>query len=176
MRDDRTISRIWLVAVFFLVAGCDQLPGTELLEPLQPGTTKAEVLALLPPGGIVPANDMEAPQLMHGYWHERYFVDGGTVEVLWLHDVEDGYPEEDFRTHLNPVIFRDEVLDGWGWEHFDLRREEWRLVERLPAAEGVSFPTDAVPFVLPEPLEAIPADSAPLTVPRGDGSGVGSAA
>jgi hypothetical protein len=176
MRDGKDPLRFGMAVLLFTLAGCGELPGTELLGTLEVGTPKAEILALLPEGGIVPANEMEAPQLLQGYWHERYFVEGQTIEVLWLHDVENGYPEDEFRRNLNPVIFRDDLLDGWGWEHFDLRREEWLLVEREPALEGVSIPTDAVPFILPEPLEAIPADSAPIIVPRGDGGGTGKAA
>jgi hypothetical protein len=160
-----------------VLAGCDQLPGTEVLQTVEPGTPKADVLALFPHGGIIPSDPMDESQILQGYWFERYFVAGGTVEVVWIYDVEAGYPEEDFRSSLNPVIFREELLDGWGWEHFDLRREEWMLMERRPMPASQGLLVDPMPSVPPLPgaPEAIPADSAPI-LPRGDGAGQGIAA
>ncbi|MEX1256183.1 MAG: hypothetical protein WEG36_01070 [Gemmatimonadota bacterium] len=169
----------WTLAIL-LLAGCEQPPGAEILETFEPGAPKAEVLARIPHGGVVASDPMEAPLILQGYWFEQYFVDGGIVEVMWLHDVERGYPEEEFRRNLNPVIFRDEVLDGWGWSHFDRRQADWRIIERQPGMVG-RYPEPGEDFIRerapdrPGAPEAIPADTAP-TGPRGDGSGSGTTA
>jgi hypothetical protein len=173
MRDRASAGTRGAIALLLVLAGCDRPPGVEVLEPLQPGTPKAEVLALFPDGGITTTDPMEQALLMQGYWFERYFLEGEIVEVIWIHDVAEGYPEDDFRANLTPVIFKGEVLDGWGWDHFDARHEEWLIVERQPTVEGVSAPIVPLPSVKPESPEVIPSDSAPSLVPRGDGSGSG---
>jgi hypothetical protein len=175
MRDGTSTLKFGLALLLFTAAGCDRLPGAELLEPLEPGTPKAEVMALMPHGGIASSDPMEAPQLMQGYWFERYFIQGGIVEVVWIHDVEEGFPTDEFRSYLNPVIFREEVLDGWGWEHFDMRHEDWGILERQPTPGTVAIPDEPGPAEGPEMPEAIPADTAP-TGPRGERSGPGTAA
>jgi len=99
-------------------------PGQDVLAEMEPGTPQAEVMAQLPDGGLEETADR---RVSHGYHLQRYFAGGGTVEVVWIHREGSDGQVEDIRTDLNPVIFRDEALDGWGWAHFDARSEEWSL-------------------------------------------------
>lgn len=151
------------LAVGLVAAGCAEtaLPAAEHLEPFTEGATQEEVLAALPDGGILATSSIEEPQIVDGYWMDRYFIEGGYVEVLWVHDTASGYPSAEFRQNLNPVIFRDGILDGWGWEHFDARREEWSISERRPMTEGAAnippyFPAEDEPRGAPDSVQPAP--------------------
>lgn len=107
------------------------LPGAAVLGELEPGAPRSEVLEALPPGAL--AEGAAGPQAS-GYAVERYFVDGSAIEVVWVTDPA-GEPEgANPRSSRNPVIFRDDVLDGWGWAHFDRRVADWGL--RVPGGAG----------------------------------------
>jgi len=124
-----------------LLAGCEGavvLPAEEILAEVEEGATRSEVLALLPDGGLEPDGPEQAATIVQGYHADRYFFDGIFVEVLWVHDVSAGYPRDEFRSFLNPVIFRDQVLDGWGWSHFEMRSEEWGIAEREPQSAAAA--------------------------------------
>lgn len=107
-------------------------PGQEALAEMETGWTRADVMDRLPEGDL--AED-DAPRVLEGYALERYFTDGANVEVVWLHRPGSGGEVTDARTDLNPVVFREGLLDGWGWEHFDRRAEEWGLRSPEPATE-----------------------------------------
>lgn len=126
--------------VGMVVAGCGEapapLPGDETLAEIVPGTSKVDVLRLLPLGGRAPGD-----RVSHGYRADRYFTDGSWIEVLWLEPLA-GVPDDaDPRITLNPVVFRDEALDGWGWDHFDRRAAQWGI--RTPEQELPTGPADA---------------------------------
>ena len=119
-----------LVAFVALALGaCGEdppLPGTDILAGMEAGYGKQAVLNSLPEG---PGVDTEGGQV-NGYRVDRYFLAGQSVEILWVR--EDGTePLEALgRSQANPVIFVDQVLDGWGWDHFDERKEGWHMVDR----------------------------------------------
>ncbi|CAN5688217.1 hypothetical protein BH23GEM11_BH23GEM11_13830 [soil metagenome] len=129
-----------------LVAGCGVTPpppASEVLEALPTGAPRGDVLVALPVGPRIG----DADRLIVGYERDRYLVEGQTVEVLWVRRGSDG-PLVDLPRHdVNPVIFHDEHLDGWGWDHFERRAGEWSLRDRLiPAAPRAPAPepeTDA---------------------------------
>ena len=99
-------------------------PGQDALAEIEPGTPQDEVLGQFPDGGLEETRDR---RVIHGYRLQRYFAGGGMVEVVWIHHEGSGGEIEDPRQDLTPVIFRDEILDGWGWAHFDTRAGEWSL-------------------------------------------------
>ncbi len=119
------------------MAGCEAeaaRPGEAVLGELEAGVTREEVLARLPPGGLEPSEPSEAAALAGGYGLDRYFLEGRFIEVLWVHDPQEGPPSgsDEHRTRLTPVVFADDAMDGWGWPHFDRRREEWGILEWTP--------------------------------------------
>ncbi len=125
----RCLMFVTAVTVFATASCTPDLPGSEALGALEAGAPRAEVLSVLPPGGIIASRVGDEALLANGYWRDQYFIEGRVVEVLWVHDPTRGFPAEDWRTRLNPVIFVDERLDGWGWRYFDRRREEWGIRE-----------------------------------------------
>ena len=140
----------YLLVLFVLAAlgGCGDppLPGAEALEELSVRTARSEVLNALHQGPREPSDGV-----LEGHRLDRYFVDGGWAEVLWLEPPEGVEMGADPRTSLNPVIFWYEGLDGWGWDHFDERAAEWGL--RVPEASQPE----------PEPTE----EEDPSAQPRG---------
>lgn len=117
-----------VVCLAFVLAGCGDgpLPGSEVLEEVEPGTPQAEVLALLPAG---PGVD-EGQRMERGYKEDRFFTDGTNVHVVWMRDGSSDPLVDLPRSRVNPIVFRDGVLDGWGWDHFDDRAEGWGLPDR----------------------------------------------
>jgi hypothetical protein len=142
-----------------------------VLEELEVGTPKADVLAALPVGDVETAPTGNVALVLGGYWRDRYLIDGRFVEVVWLHEPGEGFPESDVRRRATPMLFVNDSLDGWGWTHFDARREEWSwgVSDRPVGAPGQSEPPDnggagesgeapepgetPLPFDVPEPLE-----------------------
>jgi hypothetical protein len=122
------------------LAGCGEtppLPGEEVLAEMEVGYGKQAVLNSIPEGpGVDQASNME-----HGYRVDRYFTGGRSVEVLWLRPESGESLVELGRTQVNPVIFVDQALDGWGWSHFDQRQADWDIADRTVAEEE------------PEPIE-----------------------
>lgn len=119
------------VTLLLLLSGCGEAapPGQEALAAVEPGTPKAEVLALLPDGDLSGlSGDGEADsRVTQGYRTQRYFTGGATVEVVWLHHSGTEGEAVDPRTELTPLLFRNDILDGWGWDHFEERSGEWGL-------------------------------------------------
>ena len=117
---------VFLLALVLALAGCGEAPppGQEILVEVEEGTPQDEVLALLPDGGLDETADR---RVSHGYRWQRFLTGGQMVEVVWIHREGAGEEIVDPRLELTPVIFRDEVLDGWGWSHYDARSEEWNL-------------------------------------------------
>jgi hypothetical protein len=114
-----------------LVAGCADTPppppAIEVLEGFAADAPRPEVLVALPVG---PAVD-DSTRLVAGYLRDRYLMGGVGVEVIWVRR-GGSEPLASLERHdVNPVIFRDDRLDGWGWEHFDRRAAEWELRDRL---------------------------------------------
>jgi len=131
----RTAS-VLLLAASLLLVGCGDsappLPGEAALAEVEEGTPRDEVMALLPQGELTVEGTFE------GYRRNRYLTDGMMVEVVWLHRQGSAGEFEEPRADLTPVIFVDAVLDGWGWDHFDARADEWSLpVPEAPLTEEV---------------------------------------
>jgi hypothetical protein len=130
------VRSMWAVSVPFLLllslSACvdrtPPLPGSEELTGLEPGADFEVVMALLPSGNG--GEEGNTP----GYRRMRYLIEGASVEVVWIHAQGSGGRFLDPRTDLNPLIFKDRALDGWGWSHFDRRSAEWGL--RIPDAPG----------------------------------------
>jgi hypothetical protein len=124
---------VWLGAALVL-QGCGErsgpssfleIPGEIAMRAAEVGSSKADVLNLLPQGPI----DQEGVSSLRGYPLDRYLIEGSWVEVLWLIPLE-GEPETlPYRQTRTPVIFRDEFFDGWGWDHFATRGGDWGLAE-----------------------------------------------
>ena len=135
-----TFLRVAAGGALLWVSACDRTPAppaTDILETFETAAapaTRDEVIAALPPGGLTPTMEIPAEQIQNGYLVELYLINGENIEVLWLHDPAEGLPTEAFRERLNPLIFRNGVLDGSGWEHFDVRAAEWGIPDRWGAA------------------------------------------
>lgn len=114
-----------LIFASVLLVGCGEsapaLPGEATLTEVEEGTPRDEVMALLPQG------ELSVEGTFEGYRRNRYLTDGRMVEVVWIHRQGSGGDFVEPRSDLTPVIFVDAVLDGWGWDHFDARAEEWSL-------------------------------------------------
>ena len=113
-----------------VLAGCDGTPpppGAEVLETMASGTPRPDVLVALPVGPGVG----DSTRLVAGYLRDRYMIEGEGVEVLWVRRTTSEPLEELGRRDVNPVLFRNDHLDGWGWDHFDRRAEAWGLRDRL---------------------------------------------
>jgi hypothetical protein len=157
----------WILGLGLLGAvatGCErgpELPGSEILEGMETGTPRPEVLVALPVGPGVG----EAGRLVVGYERDRYRIDGSGVEVLWVRRGSEGPLTALDPADVNPVIFRDDHLDGWGWSHFRARSEAWGLRDRTQLEE-------VAPPQWPEeerqPPTAPPADTT-AGAPAGDG-------
>lgn len=150
----RTLGRCLAGLAVLFVVGCDagegELPAAELMDAFEAGTPREQVVAALPNGGVVPGERVGEAQLLNGYVLERYLIDAGRIEVLWVHDPGAGLPESDgaLRTSLNPVVFQDGALDGSGWRHYEERIEAWGLPEQwsvppvqAPASEEPGAPS-----------------------------------
>ncbi len=152
-----------LAAVAALVAmvlgGCEaapQLPAQEILEEMEAGAPRPDVLVALPVGPRVGDEN----RMVVGYERDRYRVDGQGVEVLWVRRGAEGALHELDRNDVNPIIFRDDHLDGWGWTHFQSRAEAWGLRDRMqaPEIEAPQWPEEQrgeppAADTLPEPEE-----------------------
>jgi len=116
-----------------------QLPGSAVFETMQGALPLAFVMEQLPAGGLTPPEGAPESVVEHGYWVDRYLVEGSEVAVVWIHDPEEGgFPDGELRSQVTPLIFRDALMDGWGWAHFDQRREEWSVRDRSDPAEGLN--------------------------------------
>ena len=121
----------WMMSVLLIGAlwGCGgpPLPGEAELELLSSRTVQSEVLNALARGDR-PVGE----GVLNGHQLDRYFVDAGWVEVLWL---EPGgvVAAAEVRGSVNPVIFLEGGLDGWGWDHFDERAGAWGITPFTPA-------------------------------------------
>ena len=130
------VRSMWAVSVPFLLlvslSACGDrtppLPGSEELAGLEPGAEFELVMSLLPPGEVGDVGNVS------GYRRMRYLIEGASVEVVWIHRPGSGGGFHDPRTDLNPLIFKDRALDGWGWAHFDRRSAGWGL--QVPDAPG----------------------------------------
>jgi hypothetical protein len=128
MRSRMTLALMGLLVL--VAAGCGgdgaeaTLPHQGILAQLGEGYTLDDVMAQLPEGEL---SQGDAPRVVHGYRAGRYLAGGANIQVVWLHAQGTGGEFTDPRTELNPVIFRNDLIDGWGWEHFDMRAEEWGL-------------------------------------------------
>ena len=121
------------------LTGCGEsppLPGEEVLAEMEAGYGKQAVMNSLPEG---PGTD-QASNMEHGYRVDRYFTGGQSVEVLWLRPQSGGTLVELGRDEVNPVVFVDQTLDGWGWDHFDMRMDDWSLTDRTAPVEEVEAP------------------------------------
>jgi hypothetical protein len=145
-----------------LAAACGpgepSLPGSEALRALEPGTPKAEVLNALPYGPLeVTEGDR---RVSWGHRRSMYLQAGESIEVLWVTAPEGPEPEAS-RSTVNPVMFRNDLLDGWGWEHFEARRAELGLpvpfFERGETEPAVPDPGAVDPEPEPTP-DVSPAD------------------
>lgn len=139
----RTVATVALL-IAATACGDPDLPGTETLQAMPPGTPQAEVMEAMPRGPL-----SEGPTVANGYPSDSYFIDGGMVNVTWLLPRGGLAPGDDPRRVANPVVFREGVLDGWGWEHFDARAAEWRL-RAIEAPEDPTRPAPPAPRELPE--------------------------
>jgi hypothetical protein len=143
--------RIAAGASLLFVTACDRTPeppASDILETFESAAapaTRDEVVAALPPGGLLPTAEVSEAQLHNGYLVDEYLIGGELVEVLWIHDPETGLPGEAIRERLNPLIFRSGLLDGSGWEHFDRRAEEWGIPDRWAPIGGIQ-PSDLRSF------------------------------
>lgn len=123
------------------------------MEALEEGAPRPDVLVALPVGPRIG----EESRMVVGYERDRYRIDGSGVEVLWVRRGGEGALHELDRNDVNPVIFRDDHLDGWGWSHFERRAEAWGLRDRTrpPEAEAPQWPEEErgeppAPDTLPE--------------------------
>jgi hypothetical protein len=140
---------VWLALMLFVGAcGGDSGPATVawgpenghgpwsevLLGATAPGTSQDSVFVLIPEGSRE--------------WSRRYEVEGGVVlgypmqmainsaaggmiQTYWLHDAQAPYTG-DPRSDLNPIVFVEGALVGWGWSYFDENAERLGLL--LPVA------------------------------------------
>ena len=79
------------------------------------------------------------------------------MEVLWLEPIGGVAAAAEVRESVNPVIFREGGLDGWGWDHFDERAEVWGIPSFTPPeGEPLTVPPDEpnVPSAEPDPTPA----------------------
>ncbi len=149
--------------LLLLAAGCGpqgpSLPGADALGPLEAGTPKSEVLNALPYGPLeVTEGDR---RVSWGHRRSTYLHAGDAIEVLWVTAPEGAEPEAS-RSTVNPVIFRNDLLDGWGWDHFETRRAEFGLP--APFFErGETEPS------LPQPGAVDPEPDTPPNPPTGGG-------
>ncbi len=120
----RCILALMVVSALPACSSDPPLPGATELEAISVRTLQSEVLRSLPSGPRGPGGNV-----VKGHRMDRMFVEGGWVEVLWLEAPESVEAGADPRLSLNPVIFRDEGLDGWGWDHFDERASQWGIPE-----------------------------------------------
>jgi len=138
-----------LVLVAGAIAGCGAdapppapLPGEEIFVTMQGPLPLDHVMELLPNGGITPSAEVSESSIVHGYMVDRYLVDGAMIAIVWVHDPATGYPEGgDLRAKVTPVIFKSDYMDGWGWDHLDLRAAEWGVVDR---SKSVDLPVDPI--------------------------------
>lgn len=151
-RGMNAVPRLSALFLALAIAACDTgptPPAAEVLDTFETGAPRPEVLVALPVGpGIGDEN-----RLVVGYERDRYRIEGVGVEVLWVRRAGlDGELHDLGRENLSPVVFRDDHLDGWGWRHFDRRRDDWGLADRsLPPEitapqwpEELRFPPDTV--------------------------------
>jgi hypothetical protein len=146
------------LALLILVGGCGgdrALPGARILDAFDEGARRADVLDALPAG---PADAGAGGAEVHGYAVDRYFVGGNAVEVLWVTDPGGVPPGVDPRRAWNPVIFVNDALDGWGWDHFDRRAESWGIREPVEAEEPQPGPG---PDGGPDPDAGAPEETPP---------------
>lgn len=143
---------VWLALVLFVGAcGGDSGPATAawglengqgpwsevLLGATAPGTSQDSVFVLIPEG------DRE--------WSRRYAVEGGIVlgypmqmsinsaaggmiQTYWLNHAQAPYTG-DPRSDLNPIVFVEGALVGWGWSYFDEYAERLGLMTPVRAGE-----------------------------------------
>jgi hypothetical protein len=114
-------------------AGCSSppLPAEEILKTFETGAYRADVLVALPVG---PDIALGVDHQVVGHPRDLYLTDGGYTEVIWIRSITEVPVEALDRKDVNPVIFREDRLDGWGWRHFDQRRAAWGLQNRLEPA------------------------------------------
>jgi hypothetical protein len=121
-----------LLASTWACGGDRALPGADVLRELEPGAPKADVLNALPGGNY---DETTERRVLHGYPTQRYLVAGQLVEVVWVTDPGESSMTAPPRESRTPVLFVDNHLDGWGWPHFDARKDDLGLPEPLGPGE-----------------------------------------
>lgn len=131
---------VFLVVAALSGCGSDEveripLPGDDVLATMSGTLPLAFVMEHLPAGGIAPSAEIPETGLVHGYLVDPYLHDGDRIQIVWLHDPAVEFPAvADFRTQVNPLVFVNDVLDGYGWEHLDTRTAEWSIIDRSKSA------------------------------------------
>jgi len=146
-----------LIALAATAACSAPLPGEEILKTFEEGAFRPDVLVALPVGQDGSLGD----QQVVGYRRDQYLIDGAFVEVVWIRPRGEAPFEALTRKEVNPVVFRDDRLDGWGWKHFDRRHKDWGLRDRLipepPAPTWADLPDrEDLESELPETLPDTP--------------------
>lgn len=132
----RDTKAVMALLALLSVVGCDAggnqgLPGEEILAVFEAGATRDDVVEALPDGELSSSPQVSENQIDHGYVTDDYLIDGQRIVVLWVHDAGEGLPEGgDPRTAVLPVVFVNDVLDGFGWDHYDGRVVDWSLPDR----------------------------------------------
>ena len=151
----------WFPLLAFLVVGCSSPPGPahDILKAFETDAFRADVLVALPVG---PDLALGQDDQVIGHPRDLYLFEGAWIEVIWLREIAEVPVEVLDRRDVNPVIFREDRLDGWGWRHFDRRKAEWGIQDRLESEEGEP------PLLAPAPSPDAGAPTAPEGDPEGD--------
>jgi hypothetical protein len=124
-----------LVMLAVAASACESTPAppaADVLAEFESGAARPDVLVALPVG----PSTGDADRMVVGYERDRYMIAGQGVEVIWVRRATDAPLADMARADVTPVVFRDDQLDGWGWDHFDQRAAEWELRDRLVAEAG----------------------------------------
>jgi hypothetical protein len=149
------VRAVLFTTTFAVLAACSDNKdvGADLLDPVEEGTPKDSVLALIGNGPLT-AVYADTARLEKGFRHNAYIVDGKTYEVLFYRELQGNVAEPVQQAKETPIVFKDGKVLGWGWRYYVDAMESLKLPSPLaPVNEKPEGPN-----IMPAPAPA--ADSA----------------
>ena len=119
--------------------------GADLLEPVEEGTPKDSVMALIGKGPLTGIY-ADTARLQKGFRTNSYIIDGQTYEVLFYRELQGNVAEPVQQAKETPIVFKDGKVLGWGWRYYVDAMESLKLPSPVAPAEEKPAGPNIVPM------------------------------
>jgi hypothetical protein len=105
------------VALTVLAACGTSEVGSDVLDDVEAGMTRASVLSVIGQGPVT-ATGNDTVRVVNGYRHMRYLRDGKMIEVIYYRTEPGDVKELVAQDVETPVVLADDKVLGWGWRFY----------------------------------------------------------